>query len=162
MIFVVQEHHGKRLHWDFRLEAGGVLKSWAVPRGPSLDPSQRRLAIQVPDHALSCAEYEGILPAGSYGAGAVLTWDRGEYDAVDPADPVEGLARGRLVLRLRGRTLRGLFALARLAGPGRENSWLLIKERDEHARPGWKTPARLTPARARRLRAAPPPRGASG
>lgn len=160
MIFVVQEHHAKRLHWDFRLEAGGVLKSWAVPRGPSLDPAQRRLAVAVPDHALAYADYEGRIPAGSYGAGPVLTWDRGEYEAADPADPEEGIARGRLVVRLKGRTLKGLFALVRLAGPGREGSWLLIKERDAEARPGWETPVRLTPARARRLREVPPPCGA--
>lgn len=152
MIFVVQEHHAQRLHWDFRLEIGGVLASWAVPKGPSLDPAQKRLAIRVPDHDLAHADYEGIIPAGSYGAGPVLLWDRGEYEAVAPGDPAAGLDAGRLVVRLRGRVLKGLFALVRFSGRGRERRWLLIKEADAQARPAWRTPVALTPARARRLR----------
>ena len=152
MIFVVQEHHAKRLHWDFRLEVGGVLKSWAVPRGPSLDPAQKRLAVQVPDHALAYADYEGILPPGSYGAGPVIVWDRGECEPVGPHDPAAGLAGGKLVVRLHGKRLKGLFALVRMSGPGRGKRWLLIKERDEQARPGWRTPVALTPERARGLR----------
>ncbi|MBI4059922.1 MAG: 3'-phosphoesterase [Elusimicrobia bacterium] len=152
MIFVVQEHHAKRLHWDFRLEVDGALKSWAVPRGPSLDPAQKRLAIRVADHDLAHADYEGVIPEGSYGAGPVLIWDKGEYEAIAPSDPAVGLERGRLVLQLRGRILKGFFALVRFSGPGRERRWLLIKERDAQARPGWETPVALTPARARRLR----------
>lgn len=152
MIFVVQEHHAKRLHWDFRLEVGGVLKSGAVPKGPSLDPARKRLAIQVADHGLAHADYEGVIPEGSYGAGPVLIWDRGVCEAVDPVDPAEGLARGRLVIRLRGRVLKGLFALMRFRAEGDRRRWLLIKERDEQARPGWQTPVMLTPARTRRLR----------
>ncbi|MDE2490313.1 MAG: 3'-phosphoesterase, partial [Elusimicrobia bacterium] len=151
MIFVVQEHHAKRLHWDFRLEVGGVLKSWAVPRGPSLDPAERRLAVPVPDHALAHARYEGVIPPG-YGAGPVLIWDRGTYSVEGGGSAEEGLRRGRLVVRLRGGILTGLFALVRPAGGRLAGRWLLVKERDESARPGWRTPVLLTPARLRRLR----------
>jgi bifunctional non-homologous end joining protein LigD len=151
-IFVVQEHHATRLHWDFRLEIDGVLKSWAVPKGPSLDPALRRLAIQVPDHDLEYAAYEGIIPEGAYGAGPVLIWDKGTFETVDDEEPAAALAKGNLKFELRGRLLKGAFALVKLRGPSRERAWLLIKKEDRYAEPGWKAPVFLTPARERTLK----------
>jgi bifunctional non-homologous end joining protein LigD len=109
--FVVQEHHARSLHWDLRLEIDGVLKSWAVPKGPFLDPKQRRLAIQVPDYEMSHAEYEGIIPEGTYGAGSVLTWDQGSFEPLDDNPPTSGLERGDLKFRLEGKILKVAFAL---------------------------------------------------
>ncbi|MCC6393535.1 MAG: 3'-phosphoesterase [Bryobacterales bacterium] len=151
-IFVVQEHHATRLHWDFRLEIGGVLKSWAVPKGPSLDPAQRRLAIQVPDHDMEHAAYEGVIPEGSYGAGPVLIWDKGIFETIGDEDPFAALAKGNLKFELRGKLLKGAFALIKLHGPGRERAWLLIKKEDRYAQLGWQTPVFLTPARALTLK----------
>jgi len=150
-IFVVQEHHAKKLHWDFRLEVGRVLKSWAVPKGPSLDPAEKRLAIQVPDHEYEHGDYEGIIPEGTYGAGAVLPWDHGSFEAVDPDDAGTGLQAGKLSFRLLGNRLKGEFALVKMRGPGREKAWLLIKKQDAHAQPGWRIPILLTEAVAKRL-----------
>jgi bifunctional non-homologous end joining protein LigD len=133
-IFVIQEHHATKLHYDFRLEADGVLKSWAVTNEPSLDPAVKRLAVRVEDHPLSYASFEGTIPAGHYGAGEVRIWDRGIFE---PTASVErGLESGRLSFTLRGEKLNGRYTLVRMGGPGgkREN-WLLIKGRDEHARP---------------------------
>jgi bifunctional non-homologous end joining protein LigD len=151
-IFVVQEHHAKRLHWDFRLEIDDVLKSWAVTKGPSLDPTQKRLAIQVPDHDLEHADYEGIIPEGIYGAGPVLIWDRGTFESIEEEDPASGLAKGNLKFELHGKVLKGAFALVKLHGPSREKAWLLIKKQDQHAQKGWKTPVLLTPAGKRKLK----------
>ena len=151
-IFVVQEHHATRLHWDFRLEIDGALKSWAVPKGPSLDPSQRRLAIQVPDHDMEHATYEGIIPEGTYGAGPVLIWDKGSFTPIDDEAPGAAIAKGDLKFELQGKLLKGAFALVKLHGPSRERAWLLIKKEDRYAKHGWKTPVLLTPARKRRLK----------
>jgi bifunctional non-homologous end joining protein LigD len=137
-IFVVQEHHARQLHWDFRLEADGVLKSWAVPKGPSLDPAHKRLAIRVEDHSLSYADFEGRIPEGSYGAGTVQLWDRGTYDNLQaPRTLAEGIAAGRLEFVLHGKRLRGRFVLLRMAGKGQgKDHWLLIKRKDEFAHAG--------------------------
>ncbi len=151
-LFVVQEHHATRLHWDFRLEIDGVLKSWAIPKGPSLDPAQKRLAVQVPDHDMAHANYEGIIPEGTYGAGPVLIWDQGTFAVSDDESPARGLARGNLKFDLHGERLRGAFALVKLRGPGREKIWLFIKKDDQDAQSGWKTPVVLTAARRRRLK----------
>lgn len=151
-IFVVQEHHATRLHWDFRLEIDGVLKSWAVPKGPSLDPTQRRLAIQVPDHDMEHANYEGMIPEGTYGPGPVLIWDKGSFKAIDDEPPAASLAKGNLKFDLHGRILKGAFALVKLHGSGREKNWLLIKKEDQYAQRGWETPLLLTEARKAALK----------
>ena len=134
--YVIQKHAASRLHYDFRLELDGTLKSWAVPKGPSLDPGQKRLAVHVEDHPLDYAGFEGIIPAKQYGAGTVLLWDRGYWTAI--GDPRSSYHRGRLKFRLDGKKLRGIWNLVRMGGhqeTGKEN-WLLIKENDEEARSG--------------------------
>jgi DNA ligase D-like protein (predicted ligase)/DNA ligase D-like protein (predicted 3'-phosphoesterase) len=133
--FVVQKHAARRLHYDFRLELDGVLKSWAVTRGPSLDPADKRLAVRTEDHPLEYRKFEGVIPKGEYGGGTVMLWDRGRWSA--KSDPHEGLARGTLKFELQGKRLRGGFALVRLKPradrPERTENWLLIKERDATA-----------------------------
>jgi DNA ligase D-like protein (predicted 3'-phosphoesterase) len=141
-IFVVQKHRARGEHYDFRLEVGGVLKSWAVPKGPSTDPREKRLAVRVEDHPLEYATFEGVIPAGGYGAGAVIVWDTGTYRNVTRRDgqevPIEqALDDGHVVVELHGRKLRGQYALTRtdVDERGRER-WLLIKKRDAEADAG--------------------------
>src|SRR5215208_5337941 len=128
-LFVVHEHAARRLHWDLRLEMEGVLRSWAVPKGPSYDTADKRLAVLVEDHPLEYGDFEGMIPDGNYGAGAVIVWDRGQWVPVD--DPAEGLAKGKLLFELRGYKLHGMWTLVKLKKG--EKDWLLIKERDEWA-----------------------------
>lgn len=125
--FVVHEHHATRLHWDFRLEFAGVLKSWAIPKGPSMNPAEKRLAIQVEDHTREYGDFQGIIPKGSYGAGEVLIWDNGAYEPI--GDMGEGLRKGRIAFVLHGSRLTGEFALVRLKRGSKNNEWLLIKKR---------------------------------
>ncbi len=133
-IFVVQKHKASRLHYDFRLELGGVLLSWAVPKGPSLSPREKRLAVQTEDHPLGYAAFEGKIPEGSYGAGTVIVWDYGRWEMQKPEeDPQQALRQGALKFILHGTKLRGCWALIRLKGRG-DREWLLIKERDAEAR----------------------------
>jgi bifunctional non-homologous end joining protein LigD len=136
-IFVVQKHDATRLHWDFRLEHGGVLWSWAVPRGPSLDPHDKRLAVHVEDHPIDYADFHGTIPEGQYGAGTVATWDRGTWEPLG-ADPATDLTSGELKFVLHGKRLAGKFVLVRLKPRPKERgeNWLLIKEHDEHEREG--------------------------
>jgi len=137
--FVIQKHAASRLHYDFRLELDGTLKSWAVPKGPSLDPHHKRLAVHVEDHPLDYGGFEGIIPPKQYGAGTVLLWDRGYWSAV--GDPLVGYRRGRLKFNLHGQKLRGMWNLVRRGardGEGKEN-WLLIKEKDNEACTGEKS-----------------------
>ena len=136
-LFVVQKHAATRLHYDLRLELNGVLKSWAVPKGPSLDPNDKRLAIEVEDHPLSYRSFEGTIPKGNYGAGEVIVWDTGTYQTVGSASPQEQLHRGEWKFELFGKKLRGGFVLVRLKHSGEKKEWLLIKHRDEAARTGW-------------------------
>jgi len=132
--FVIQKHAASHLHYDFRLELDGVLVSWAVPKGPSQDPADKRMAIHVEDHPLSYGSFEGTIPPKQYGAGTVIVWDRGRWAPV--GDPHRGLAQGKLVFKLEGEKLAGLWELVRIAKPGdRQEAWLLFKKRDEHARP---------------------------
>lgn len=139
--FVIQKHDASHLHYDFRLEMEGVLKSWAVPKGPSTDPEVKRLAMMVEDHPYDYRDFEGIIPKGQYGGGTVIVWDEGTYE---PAEPVEGdlkkqekhllhqLYSGKLKIRLKGKKLKGEYALVKAHGRG-ENSWLLMKLEDKYA-----------------------------
>jgi bifunctional non-homologous end joining protein LigD len=128
-LFVVHQHAARRLHFDLRLEMEGVLRSWAVPKGPSYDPAEKRLAVMVEDHPLEYGDFEGIIPKGNYGAGAVIVWDRGRWNPI--GDPEEGLAQGKLLFELEGYKLRGTWTLVKLKKS--EKDWLLIKERDAWA-----------------------------
>ena len=134
---MIQKHEARRTHFDFRLEHDGVLKSWAVTRGPSLDPSQKRLAVMTEDHPLEYGGFEGVIPKGEYGAGPVMIWDEGTWEPI--GDPDEGLAKGDLKFRLDGKRLKGDFVLVRMKprkeDRGRQN-WLLIKKRDDYAGDG--------------------------
>jgi len=135
--FVVQKHRARRLHYDFRLEIDGALKSWAVPKGPSLNPGDKRLAVLTEDHPLEYARFEGIIPEGSYGAGTVMVWDRGTYDVEGIADAGQQFARGEIKCVLHGEKLRGSFVLVKLRRSEKGNEWLLIKHRDAFADPQW-------------------------
>jgi bifunctional non-homologous end joining protein LigD len=135
--YLIQKHAASRLHYDFRLELEGVLKSWAVPKGPSLDPADKRLAMHVEDHPLEYGEFEGIIPKGQYGGGTVMLWDRGTWEPV--GDPHKSYRAGSLKFTLKGEKLRGGWALVKIGGrrkDGDDRSWLLIKERDQQARAG--------------------------
>ena len=136
--FVVQKHHASHLHYDFRLEADGVLKSWAVPKGPTLNPADRRLAMQVEDHPLDYRDFEGIIPKGNYGAGEVIVWDRGTYHLAEGSNPAAEIGRGKIKFILKGKKLNGLFTLVRMRPrDGSENAWLLVKDDDYGADARW-------------------------
>src|SRR6476469_5547475 len=136
-IFVIQKHQASHLHYDFRLEMEGVLKSWAVPKGPSYDPAQKRLAMMTEDHPYDYGSFEGQIPAGNYGAGNVIIWDTGTWEFIEPGDdPVKALKGGKLTFRLYGKKMFGEWALVKIHGRGkseRGNEWLLLKHRDEFA-----------------------------
>ncbi|MCG6917357.1 MAG: 3'-phosphoesterase [Deltaproteobacteria bacterium] len=144
--FVVHEHHASRLHFDFRLELEGVLKSWAVPKGPSMNPADKRLAVEVEDHALEYIDFEGIIPEGNYGAGAVVIWDEGEFELLETSEK-------KISFLLHGRILQGGFTLTKLKpkGKGVAKDWLLIKKSDEHASREWQLDLALTEEKQRQL-----------
>ena len=125
-MFVIQKHRATALHYDFRLEADGVLKSWAVPKGPSLDPKVKRLAMQVEDHPVDYAKFEGVIPEGEYGGGTVMVWDYGTYKPEETNNVSEALRKGELKFSLNGKKLKGSWVLVRT----RDRQWLLIKHRD--------------------------------
>src|SRR2546426_1404362 len=131
-IFVIQKHRASHLHYDFRLEADGVLKSWAIPKGPSLDPSVKRLAMQVEDHPVDYADFEGVIPEGEYGGGTVMVWDYGVYAPENTNNVSAAIAKGELKFVVLGKKLKGSFALVRT----RDRHSLLIKHRDEYAEEG--------------------------
>src|SRR5258708_37402380 len=137
LAFCVQRHHATRLHYDLRLEVGGALKSWAVPKGPTLDPGEKRLAMMVEDHPLEYGGFEGVIPKGNYGAGSVMLWDRGTYELLGQGTAEEQLARGDFKFRLTGHKLAGEFAIVRMKRSAKGNEWLLLKKKDAHAAPGW-------------------------
>jgi DNA ligase D-like protein (predicted 3'-phosphoesterase) len=157
--FVVHEHRSKRLHYDFRLEVGGVLRSWAIPKGPSLNPADKRLAVMVPDHLLEYIDFEGIIPDGQYGAGPVVVWDTGEFIPLETDDPEAALGRGKLSFELKGKKLKGAFALAQMKGLPRSTGkeWLLMKKKDAHAKADFILKTELTQARLSKLKERTPP-----
>ncbi len=132
--FVIHEHHATRLHFDLRLEIGGTGKSWAVPKGPSMDPDDRRLAVAVPDHSLSYFKFEGELAEGTYGAGEVRIWDSGKYETF--VDPQLQYDAGKIVFTFLGKKVRGAFTLVKMSG--QEKNWLLIKREDKFADIDWR------------------------
>ena len=131
--FVVHEHHARNLHFDLRLEIGGVLKSWAVPKGVSMNPSEKRLAVHVPDHSLGYINFEGTLAEGTYGAGRVAIWDKGSFEAENAE---ENLSKGKLIFTFDGAKLKGEFTLVKMWN--QEKNWLIIKSKDEFADAHWK------------------------
>ena len=136
LVFVVQKHDASRLHYDFRLEINGVLKSWAIPKGPSADPAAKRLAVPTEDHPMEYSDFEGEIPEGQYGAGTVEIWDKGSYETVadtegeKPVSPEASLRRGQIKMRLSGEKMKGEWVLVRMKG---KKEWLLIKKKDGHA-----------------------------
>ena len=135
-IFVIQKHRASHLHYDFRLEMEGVLKSWAVPKGPSYDPAVKRLAMMTEDHPYDYASFEGVIPAGNYGGGNVIIWDNGTWEFIEPGDdPVQALRSGKLTFRMYGKKMFGEWALVKIKGRdgSKGNEWLLLKHRDGFA-----------------------------
>jgi len=156
MRFVIHEHHARRLHYDFRLEMAGVLKSWAIPKGPSLNSADKRLAVMVDDHPLEYYDFEGIIPAGQYGAGAVIIWDLGEYNLLERDDPEKFLKGGKIMVELHGNILRGGFTLVKMKGRGEKN-WLLVKKKDKYSQTQWVLQQALTEEKKSKLHVRKPP-----
>lgn len=148
--FVIHEHHATHLHFDFRLELEGVLRSWVLPKGPSMNPSQKRLALEVEDHLLEYIDFEGIIPEGHYGAGTVVIWDKGTYEQIE-------IGKGKISFSLDGGRLKGAFTLTYLKGRGKGNEWLLMKRKDQYAQPSWRLDTSLTPEKHKELKGRIPP-----
>lgn len=145
--FVIHEHHATRRHFDLRLEIGGTLKSWAVPKGISMNPQEKRLAVAVPDHALGYIDFEGVLAEGTYGAGRVAIWDKGEFETA--GDAAESLSKGKLVFEFFGAKLKGQFTLVKFFKD--EKNWLITKSKDEFADGEWKLETVLEPKQKRKI-----------
>lgn len=135
--FFIQRHNATRLHYDFRLEIDGTLKSWAVPKGPSLDPTVKHLAAMVEDHPLDYGDFEGNIPKGEYGGGSVMLWDRGTFELIGEESGLDQIARGDLKFRLHGEKLNGTWAIVHMKNRGKGNEWLIIKKKDEAAETPW-------------------------
>jgi len=148
--FVVHEHHAKKLHYDLRLEIKGILKSWAVPKGPSMSPKDKRLAIMVDDHPLEYANYEGIIPKKNYGAGPVIIWDCGEFEIIKGS-----LKEGMIEFYLNGKKLKGLFLLIKIKT--KKDQWLLIKKKDKYSIENFKITQELTIEKLKYLKEKIPP-----
>jgi bifunctional non-homologous end joining protein LigD len=150
--FVVHEHHASRLHFDFRLELEGVLKSWAVPKGPSMNPAERRLAVEVEDHPLEYVDFEGVIAEGNYGAGEVVIWDEGEFELLEGGEK-------KISFLLNGRILQGGFTLSKLKprGKGPAKDWLMIKKNDQYANRQWRLELALTDEKRKQLKERTPP-----
>jgi bifunctional non-homologous end joining protein LigD len=142
--FVIHEHHASRLHFDLRLEIGGVLKSWAVPKGVSMNPADKRLAVAVPDHSVGYINFEGEISEGSYGAGRVAIWDNGKFETEGDAE--DALKKGKLIFKFHGKKLRGEFTLVKMHN--QEKNWLIIKSGDEFADRDWKLETVLEPKKS--------------
>jgi bifunctional non-homologous end joining protein LigD len=148
--FFVQRHDATRLHYDFRLEIDGVLKSWAIPKGPTLDPTRRNLAMMVEDHPIDYGDFEGNIPKGNYGAGSVMLWDYGTYDLLGDVPALDQIKRGDLKFRLHGHKVNGDYALVLMKGQGKGNEWLLIKKKDDFAQINWDVEAQARSAKTGR------------
>ena len=156
--FVVQRHDASRLHYDLRLELGGVLKSWAVPKGPSLDSKDKRLAMMTEDHPVDYLDFEGTIPAGNYGAGTMIVWDHGtfqpvnkDHEAISEKEALAGIDNGELKFSLKGEKLNGEFVLVQLKNAKEGNAWLLIKHKDEFASAGYDSEKDLTDAQQKQI-----------
>src|SRR4051812_48505673 len=143
-VFVIQMHAARSLHFDFRIEVGGALVSWAVPKGPSTDPRDKRLAVRVEDHPVDYGDFEGVIPEGNYGAGSVIVWDAGPYRNLRDEPVEQGLKDGRVTIWLEGQKIRGGYALTRTGVRRGKEQWILVKKRDEEA------DARRTPVSTQR------------
>ena len=137
LLFVIQKHHATALHYDFRIEVGGVLKSWAVPKGPSVNPSDKRLAMPTEDHPISYSKFEGLIPNNNYGAGPVIIWDRGTYENIKPESTEECLKRGLIEIEMNGEKMKGKYALVR-GRPQKRTPWFLVKMKDDYAHKEYK------------------------
>ena len=151
MRFVVQEHHVRQLHYDFRLGIGGVLKSWAIPKGPFLNLADKRLAVMVDDHFMEYFYFEGIIPEGQYVAGTVVIWDSGAYSLLEGDDSVKNFESGKIVMELNGKILKGGFTLVKMRGRGEKN-WFLIKKKDSYSQSKWTLQKALTEKKKGSLR----------
>ncbi|HZL57094.1 MAG TPA: DNA polymerase ligase N-terminal domain-containing protein, partial [Bryobacteraceae bacterium] len=135
--FFIQRHNATRLHYDFRLEIDGTLKSWAIPKGPSLDPAVKHLAAMVEDHPLDYGDFEGNIPKGQYGGGSVMLWDRGTFELIGEEDGLAQIARGDMKFELHGEKLHGTWAIVHMKNRGKGNEWLIIKKKDDAADATW-------------------------
>jgi DNA ligase D-like protein (predicted 3'-phosphoesterase) len=132
-IYVIQKHASRRLHYDFRLEIDGVLKSWAIPKGPSLNPKEKRLAIETEDHPKKYADFEGVIPKGEYGEGVVMIWDKGSFKSITDLSLSEMYAKGEMEIDITGKKIKGKYALFKISTINGKKSWLLIKMKDKYA-----------------------------